>query len=175
MSTVKLTQVVEVDAARLDALTPEAFRLVLEARGWVRRALVDGEVFEDGARALLGSTVAHNRCAVLARLAEHHSGSTYDAFADVERVQALLEAVEAAERREWDECTCSSVAEFEDEPMASIWYYGLVYVNGIEMRLWHDPCPMGEPVTDDVAGATREARRQLPRLVRIICGLETAS
>ena len=165
MNTVKLMQVVEVDAARLDALTPEAFRLVLEARGWVRRALVDGEVFEDGARALLGSTVAHNRCAVLARLAERHSGSTFDAFAEVERVQVLLAAVEAAERGHWHNGTAGDT----DLHIVRLTDRGWVFMDGDDERLW--PSMRGE--RPDPERAAREARRQLPALVRIICGLDS--
>lgn len=93
----RLTQVVDVDDARVDALTPDAFRLALEARGWVRCSHPDPGVCVYGLRdyddLLLVSAHGKVLRTAIGRLArEHHNGSTYDAFVEVERVQAFLTA-----------------------------------------------------------------------------------
>lgn len=127
----KLTQAVEVDDARVRALTPEAFTLVLEARGWIH-PWRDEDVWV-GHGCILMSEGARSALDTLANA--HHAFATFDAFVEVERVQALLDAVEAAEQGDAD-------AAFLADG-------GLTWV-----------------------GPAREARAQLPRLVRIICGLE---
>ena len=144
----KLMQAVYVDDARVEALSHEAFLLVLDAYN-------ESAPVKSAAAALR----------VLART--FHNGSTYDAFIEVQRVQALLGAVEAAERGEWDEVGrargCPRVL-----PAACIGATGIV-LDDWHPGEWLWPWDEGLP---DPARAAREARRQLPRLVRIICGLE---
>jgi len=174
MSTVKLTQVVEVDAARLDTLTPEAFRLVLEERGWWQVSRLS-RWEHCGTNVVLGLTEPMLMLRTLGIV--HHDGSTFDAFAEVERVQALLSAVEAAERGGWVDyadgqrpvMVCAGLKDV-DAPSAAIHADGRVVVVGaftehMHERLWAN----GD---DSPKRAAREARAQLPRLVRTICGLE---
>lgn len=168
-----LTEMVEVDDARVEALTPEAFRLVLEARGW--------RPYEGGC------WLAPSNCGVMCSFNEawvaresgtffhlgniHHAGSTYDAFAEVERVQALLEAVEAAERGEWKRGAVWVERGNADAQITATGWVRLRMHHASDKvsRLWPIDRMLPDP---DPARAAREARAQLPRLVRIICGVE---
>lgn len=156
-----------VEPARIDALTAEAFALVFEAHGW---AWDDGRLVRRGAYVDPAELVRENHGAAIDLLArEHHNGATFDAFVEVERVQALLSAVEAAERGEWD--GFGGADGMAGPHVARITQGGMVRVDR-----WREPCvPMmcfAGPLEEQRAYVAREARAQLPRLVRIICGVE---
>lgn len=164
----RLMKAVDVEDARIKALTPEAFRLVLEARGWSEDPDFPppGPVLVKRGRFIRLSELPDGNAALLALLAAvHHNGSTFDAFTEVERVQALLSAVEAAERGEW---TSGFAEAWAGDQFARIWERGWVYLQGDDVRLWEG---MRNDLPDPERAA-REARAQLPRLVRIICGVE---
>ena len=173
----RLMKAVDVEDARIKALTPEAFRLVLEARGWSEDPDFPppGPVLVKRGRFIRLSELPDGNAALLALLAAvHHNGSTFDAFIEVERVQALLSAVEAAERGEWQppvfhDARCVEVRRGDSGVV--VWADGAVRVTGVldNALLWG--CPM-TTAEDDPERAAREARAQLPRLVRIICGVE---
>ena len=161
----QLTKVVTVDDARVAALTPEAFRLVLEARGWMDWP--DGWVHGPSGAMHNPDTMSIGN-GLRALTTAHHNGSTFDAFTEVERVQALLSAVEAAGRGEWDrfgetEGVAEGVVIRLTDSGAVLGGRGAL--ERLEVDLWPED-------DEDPHRAAREARAQLPRLVRIICGVE---
>lgn len=176
-----LTKMVEVDDACVAALTPEAFRLVLEARGWERYTInrIDGvesraawwpqdvSAVDEPPEFFDGDDVA----AIHAMADAHHAGSTYAAFVEAERVQALLEAVEAAERGEWRRDAVWAARGAAEAQVTTCGWVTLRLLHAADevSRLWPTTRMLPDP---DPARAAREARAQLPRLVRIICGVE---
>jgi len=171
-SLMQLVTVVEVDYARVSALTPEAFRLVLEARGWVVEGDFATLVNPDGTAAssaqLSKAAVQDHSDSPFRRLAQHyHNGATFAAFAEVERVQALLNAVEAAERGEWDRA--GEAEGMAGSCIARVCKTGRVVGSVLRRSVWLQGEPFVHPCGPTAA---REARAQLPRLVRIICGVK---
>lgn len=159
----RLTQVVEVDDARVDALTPEAFALVLEARGW-KHPWRDEDVWV-GHGCILLSEGAPRALNTLANA--HHACGTFDALVEVERVQALLDAVGAAELGDWIACgsalnranTAAGLVAYSADASIADCGDG-VGVYGIRSHGPH---------------LAERLRAQLPRLVRTVCGLEGAA
>ena len=176
----RLMKAVDVDDSRVEALTPEAFRLVLEARGWWHPWLDDYRVERDEDTWVghgVGLMLSDGAFEALVALADaHHNGSTFDAFVEVERVQALLSAVEAAERGEWSPHKGDGTPKVmgrvpadwraPNPSVVCIWASGHV-TDSVSTNLW----PWKRDYLDPERAA-REARAQLPRLVRIICGVE---
>ena len=170
----RLLQAVEVDDARIQALTPEAFRLVFEARGWkFDGAFALGpSMLKRGRFVPLNSLPGENAAALALLANDHHGGATFDAFVEVERVQSMIETVEKAERGEW---YFDEVAGRMGAAGVSILANGTIRFNAPAigmLRLW--PRRAGRVLVreGDRERAAREARAQLPRLVRIICGVE---
>lgn len=161
-----LTRMVKVDDGRVRALSREAFARVLEARGWEPqpvRSVARGDcatAWVQGDVAVRSNTPKADALRALADA--HHNGSTFDAFTEVERAQALLEAVEAAEHGEWQAAPGGALAwgRAGDE---AVWVHECGEVSGL--RLW----PIVGACEPDGHRAALEARAQLPRLVRIIC------